>query len=138
MLKLILFLAALPLIPLAMAHTPSSPPQPASRGPLPGPGIEAVHCEIRATAMPGGVRLEGAVLSRTRLAGSYSFKVAKRGRGGTSSSSQSGEVLAAAGIEEVVGEVGLGLERGASYSAELAIRRPDGRTACVSIYPDRT
>jgi hypothetical protein len=131
MLKLILMMAALPLVPLALAHAP------APEGIGTGTAADPVRCEIRATAMPGGVRLEGTVLSDRALAGSYAFNVEKRGGGGTSSSSQSGDFEAAAGAEEVVGEVGLGLERGASYRAELTIRWPGGEAACVREHPQR-
>ena len=122
MLKLILFVAALPLVPLALAHAPT-PEETGVTKPT-----EPVQCEIRAAAMPGGVRLEGTVLSKRKLAGDYRLQVDKSGAGGTSSSMQSGAFEIVAGAEEVVGEVGLGLERGASYRAELIIRWPGGET----------
>jgi hypothetical protein len=131
MLKLMLIAAALPLVPLALAHAPS----PSETGV--GEPTDPVHCEIRATPMPGGVQLEATVLSKHRLAGDYRLQVDKRGAGGTSSSTQSGDFQIAAGAEEVVGEVGLGLESGASYRAELTIRWPGGETACVRSHPDR-
>lgn len=131
MLKLILMIAALPLVPLALAHAPSP------EGIGTGAAADPVRCEIRAADMPGGVRLEGMVLSDRALSGHYEFRVSKRGGAGTSSSSQSGEFEAAAGAAEVVGEVGLGLERGATYRAELTIRWPGGEAACVRGYPDR-
>ncbi|HEX2255437.1 MAG TPA: curli-like amyloid fiber formation chaperone CsgH [Afifellaceae bacterium] len=131
MLKLILFIAALPLVPLALAHGP------APQGTVAGVGTDPVRCEVRATAIPGGVRLKGSVASDKALAGSYALRVEKRGSGGSSSNMQSGEFEVAAGAEEIVSEVGLGLERGASYRAELTVRWPGGEAACVSTYPDR-
>lgn len=125
MLKLLLL--ALPLIPVALAHAPS--PEGAA-------SAEEVQCDIRATPMSGGVRLEGLVLSEQALSGTYAFEVRKQGAGGTSMSTQSGEFETSA-EREVVGEVGLGLERGASYSAKLTISWPGGEVSCVQRYPDR-
>lgn len=126
MLKLLLL--ALPLIPVALAHAPS----PEGAG-----SAEEVRCDIRATPMSGGVRLEGLVLSEQALSGTYAFEVRKQGAGGTSMSTQSGEFETSAERQEVVGEVGLGLERGASYSAKLTISWPGGEVSCVQQHPDR-
>lgn len=127
MLKLLLL--ALPLIPVALAQAPS----PVGTG----SAAEAVGCEIRATQVPGGVKLEGLVLSEKALSGSYGFQVRKQGAAGTSTSMQSGDFEAAADKESVVGQVGLGLERGASYTAELTISWPEGEVSCSKRHPDR-
>lgn len=50
---------------------------------------------------------------------------------------QSGEFEAAAHLESIVGEVGLGLERGAAYTAKLTISWSGGEVSCVNRNPDR-
>jgi hypothetical protein len=129
MLKFIHLLLALPLIPLAAAQAPA--PQGADNA------DKEVRCEVRATPMPGGVQLDGIVLSPEALSGSYAFEVRKQGAAGTSRTMQSGDFEAAADEESVLGQVGLGLDRGASYEAELTIRWRGGETDCVKRHPDR-
>lgn len=124
-----LLLLALPLIPVALAHAPSLGE--------PGSAADPVHCEIRQSPMAGGVQLEGTVLSNEPLSGAYAFEVMKQGAGGTSTSMQSGDFEALANRREVVGQVGLGLEQGASYTAKLTISWPGGEASCVKRHPDR-
>lgn len=95
-------------------------------------------CEIRAESMPGGgVMLQGVVTAPTALSGEYEFRVEKSGRAGSSNSMQSGDFVAAPSKASVVGEVGLGLERGAAYTAELTLTWRGGQTRCVKTHPDR-
>ena len=129
MLKLIHLLLALPLIPLAAAQAPA--PQGA------GNAGNEVRCEVRATPVQGGVQLETVVISPEALSGSYAFEVRKQSPAGTSATMQSGEFEVAADEESVLGQVGLGLDRGASYEAELTIRWRGGETSCVNRHPDR-
>ena len=95
-----------------------------------------VQCLIRAEPVSGGVELEGVVVSKTPLSGTYSFDVRKSGSAGTSTSSQSG-TFEVSSDEEVVGHVGLGLEPGASYDAELVVRWNGSEVTCKATGPDR-
>lgn len=124
------FIPALALAPLAAAHG-GSPGTPVRASAAAG-----VECLVRAEPQPGGVQLEGVVASRAPLSGTYHFDVRKAGPGGVSNSAQSGEFEARAG-EEVVGNVGLGLERGASYDAKLVLRWKGGEASCAAKGPDR-
>lgn len=127
--KLLLVLA-LPLAPLAAAYGGA----PGSLARAGGPGD--VQCLIRTQPFTGGIQLEGVVASKAPLSGTYHFDVRKTGRAGTSSSVQSGDFDVPAG-EEVIGQVGLGLERGASYDAKLVLRWEGGEASCAASGPDR-
>jgi hypothetical protein len=119
--KLLLVLA-LPLAPMAAAHTVASEES------------ADVHCQIRAKPMSGGIELEAVVASATPLSGTYQFDVRKAGRAGTSSSAQSGDFEAVSG-EAVVSHVGLGLEPGATYDAALVVRWNDHEAKCAATGP---
>ena len=118
----LLFVLALPLAPMAAAHTMASDDS------------ADVQCQIRAKPMTGGIELEAVVASGTPLSGTYQFDVRKAGHAGTSSSAQSGDFDAVAG-EAVVGNVGLGLEPGATYDAELVVRWNDHEAKCAATGP---
>ena len=118
----LLFVLALPLAPMAAAHTMASDDS------------ADVQCQIRAKPMTGGIELEAVVASGTPLSGTYQFDVRKAGHAGTSSSAQSGDFDAVAG-EVVVGHVGLGLEPGATYDAELVVRSNDHEAKCAATGP---
>lgn len=127
MLKLLLL--GLPFIPVALAQAHSPSPG--------GSADKPVRCEIRQSHDGGSVQLDGMVLSRKPLAGRYEFEVKKQGGAGTSSTVQSGLFEVGANGESRLGQVGLRLERGASYSAELTIHWPGGEAVCVKHFPDR-
>lgn len=118
----LLFVLALPLVPVAAAHTVASEDT-------------DVQCLIRAKPMGGGIELEAVVASQTPLSGTYQFDVRKAGSAGTSSSAQSGDFEAVSG-EAVVGNVDLGLEPGATYDAELVVRWNDHETKCAASGPE--
>jgi hypothetical protein len=122
--KVLLFLAV-PLVPLAAAH---------SGGDDRKARDTEVQCLIRAEGAGSGVQLEGVAITKQQLAGTYEFDVRKTGRAGTSNSAQSGAFETRRG-EAVLGQVGLGLERGASYEAKLVMRWDDGETSCVARGP---
>jgi hypothetical protein len=119
----LLFALALPLVPMAAAHTVTSQDS------------ADVQCLIRAKPMAGGMELEAVVASETPLSGTYQFDVRKAGSAGTSSSAQSGDFDAASG-EAVVGHVNLGLEPGATYNAELVVRWNDHEAKCAATGPE--
>lgn len=127
--KLLLVLA-LPLAPLAAAHSG------ALDGIVDTAASADVQCLIRAEPTDAGVALEGVVASRGPLSGTYEFDVRKVGPGGTSHSVQSGTFEAPAG-KEVVGSVTLGLESGATYEAKLDLRWQGGEVSCEASGPDR-
>jgi predicted nucleic acid-binding Zn ribbon protein len=118
----LLFVLALPLAPIAAAHTVASQDS------------ADVQCEIRANPTGNGIELEAIVASGTPLTGTYQFDVRKSGHAGTSSSAQSGDFDAVAG-EAVIGHVGLGLEPGATYDAELVVRWNDHEAKCAATGP---
>ena len=117
------FVLALPLAPMAAAHTVASE------------NSADVQCQIRANSTGDGIELEAVVASETPLSGTYQFDVRKEGRTGTSSSDQSGEFEAVSG-EAVIGQVGLGLEPGATYDAELVVRWNDHEARCAASGPE--
>ncbi|HUE44828.1 MAG TPA: curli-like amyloid fiber formation chaperone CsgH [Aestuariivirgaceae bacterium] len=124
----LLFVLALPLAPMAAAHSVTSEDS------------ADVQCQIRAKPTQGvtgggGIELEAVVASETPLSGTYQFEVRKAGNAGTSSSAQSGDFDAVSG-EAVIGHVGLGLEPGATYDAELVVRWNDNEAKCAASGPE--
>ena len=119
-----LFVLALPLAPLAVAQ------------PFLAEVSADVQCLIRVEPSADGVELEGVVASKTPLSGTYRFDVRKTGSAGTADSLQSGTFEARSG-EEVIGNVGLSLEPGATYDAELVLEWNGSRTSCTASGPDR-
>lgn len=113
-----LFVLALPLAPLAADASAD------------------VQCLIRTETVAGGVELEGVVVTKTPLSGTYRFDVRKTGSAGTSSSVQSGTLEAPSG-EDVIGTVGLSLEPGATYEVELVLEWDGGEASCTASGPDR-
>lgn len=126
----ILLLLVLPIAPLAAAQSGSP------EGPIGAEAAADVQCLIRAKPLADGVQLEGVVESKSPLSGTYQFEVRKAGSAGTSSSAQSGEFEMGSG-EEVIGLVELGIERGASYDAKLALQWRGGEASCTATGPDR-
>ena len=90
---------------------------------------QPIACEIRTKPVTGGVELEAVVLAEAP--GRYEFSVVKHGAGGSSTTAQSGDFEKSPG-EQVVGTVGLGLDRASTYSAELTVTWAGGGTACRS------
>lgn len=125
----VLFFLAVPLVPLAAAHSGGN------SGDAGKTSNADVQCLITAESVGSGVQLEGVAVTKQPLSGTYQFEVRKTGRAGTSNSAQSGSFETRRG-EGVVGQVGLGLERGASYEAELVLRWNDGETSCVARGPE--
>jgi len=125
----LLLVVALPLVPLA-AH------ESVPRGAVLAEAAADVECLIRATPMAGGIELEGVVASTAALSGTYQFDVRKLGQAGTSNSTQRGDFETRSG-EEVVGQVGLGLEHGDSYDAKLVLRWKGGEASCSASGSDR-
>jgi hypothetical protein len=119
----LLFALALPLAPMAAAHSMASERS------------ADVQCQIRASPTGNGIELEAIVASETPLSGTYQFDVRKAGNAGTSSSAQSGD-FDAVSSEAVVGIVDLGLEPGATYDAELVVRWNDHEAKCSASGPD--
>lgn len=126
----LLLVVALPIAGLAAA------PDGVPRGHVLAEAAADVECLIRAKPMAGGVGLEGIVASKAALSGTYQFDVRKLGLAGTSNSTQSGDFKTRSG-EVVVGEVGLGLESGDSYSATLVVRWKGGEASCSAAGSDR-
>lgn len=93
----------------------------------------AVSCDIEATRISGGVRLE----AFAHLADAsfdlmdYEFVITKHGAGGSSDIMQGGELTNEA--EQSLGAVDLSLERGARYRAELTLRDSEGEVCATEI-----
>jgi hypothetical protein len=122
----LLLIMALPLAPLAAAHSGGTVDRAEITASAP------LACEIRATPVSGGVELEGIVTTTRPLTGTYEFEVRKVGRAGTSNSMQSGEFEARPGEEAGVGVVGLSLERGAAFDAKLVLRWQGEEVSCTA------
>ncbi len=92
-------------------------------------------CSAKSAPIPLAAESKAIVTSETPLSGTYQFDVRKAGSAGTSSSAQSGDFEAVSG-EAVVGHVGLGLEPGATYDAELVVRWNNHEARCAAHGPE--
>ncbi len=86
-------------------------------------------CRIDVKKRSGTTVLEGIVVSRTAIAGSYDIVVAKSGGGGSSDINQSGSFEAAPGRETSLGIVTLGGDAG-RYKAKLTVKKIGSTIEC--------
>ena len=90
-------------------------------------------CEVRATKVAGGIRLQAVAFSSSASSGEYELTVDKSGGGGSSNTSQGGDFEVGSGGESVLSEVTL--SGGGSAVAELTVTWSGGGT-CKARYPD--
>lgn len=88
----------------------------------------ALHCEIDVSHDGGTVSLAGVVHAPAGVAGSYRFRVAKSGGGGSSDIDQSGGFSVGSGGSAAVGSVSLG--GGGSYLATLSVSGNGATAQC--------
>lgn len=86
-------------------------------------------CQIDIKEHSGTTVLEGVVVSKTAIAGSYNLVVAKSGGGGSSDINQSGNFEAAPGRETSLGTVMLGGDAG-RYKAKLIVKAGGSTVEC--------
>ncbi len=96
---------------------------------------EAVLCEIRVTAVPGGVKLQPVASAGLSVSGTYEFVATSRADGSTSNSSQSGTFDLDADTEHVLSSTILGMSDGRSYEAHLTLWSDDQDVVCRDEYP---
>jgi hypothetical protein len=87
------------------------------------------RCEIRAEPNGRGVVLEGLVFADAPLSGSYQFRIAQNGAGGSSRINQGGEFEAVPGLPESLGTVSLASGPG-SFTATLTVSWAGGTVDC--------
>lgn len=85
----------------------------------------SIRCEIHEKTTRAGVVLEGVVIAKTAVEGSYHFKISASGDSGSSDINQSGEFTAGPQAANSLGSVMLG--GNGSYEARLDVTF-DGRT----------
>ncbi len=98
----------------------------ASLASAPNTSTEGFSCEIRTIASGGMITIDGVLQASRAVGGTYGFRVAGGGSGGSSTIQQGGEFSARAGEEVVLGNVMLGA-RGARYDVVLTVEA-GGRT----------
>lgn len=89
------------------------------------------RCEIRATALPGGLRLEGVVCGKPGDIGSYRFMLDKDGSKGSSHVEQGGEFTIQPSGEVMTSATELNLGAHTSYKAVMTVSGPAGQFRCV-------
>lgn len=92
-------------------------------------------CEVRATKVSGGVRLQAVAFSGNAGSGEYELTVDKSGGGGSSNTSQGGDFEVGSGGESVLSEVTL--SGGGSAVARLTVSWSGGGT-CKARYPNNS
>jgi len=89
-------------------------------------------CEVRATKVPGGLRLEAIVSGQGGNSGEYQFEVRKSAGGSSSTTAQGGTFEVGAGQETILSEVTL--SGAGTPVAELSVEWANGET-CAARYP---
>ena len=89
-------------------------------------------CEVRATKVPGGLRLEAIVSAQGGSSGEYQFEVRTSGGGSSSTTAQDGTFEVGAGQETILSEVTL--SGAGTPVAELSVEWVNGET-CTARYP---
>lgn len=115
--KYILLGLSAPFAIAAMAHDASL-----------GRATGAVACDVRATVLAGGVKLEAVATSTSDISGTYSLNVDTDGSG--NSVVQGGDFEVRPGLETTLSTVVLGQEAGEGFTARLTLRWPTGSTSC--------
>jgi hypothetical protein len=90
-----------------------------------------VRCELSTASAGGGLILSALARSGIATAGSYHLVVVKSGAAGGSDIEQSGDFSLAPGGQSTLSSVSLGLERGASYQAQLTVSWSGGTVSCA-------
>lgn len=80
----------------------------------------SVRCEIQVKELRSGVQLEGVVIAKKAVQGSYNLQVSSSGGGGRSSINQGGDFDAQPNAPAKLGVVTLGGD-GGSYRAKLKV-----------------
>jgi hypothetical protein len=91
-------------------------------------GSEPLRCELRVTESGDRVVLEGVVVAKTAVEGSYRMQVSRAGAAGSSDINQGGDFSATPGAPSTLGTVTL--DSGGSYSAKLKVTWTGGSIEC--------
>ena len=103
-----------------------------SAGSTAGTGEVPLNCEIAVTKGRYGHTYEGRVTARKTVSGTYELSITKRGGGGSSMISQSGEFYVPAGKTDTLGQATFGGLPPSSVNAELTIFWNGQRLFCTN------
>ncbi len=92
----------------------------------------AINCSVIREDVGTQLRVRGRVIAATRVQGSYSLRVRKTVRSGSSVASQAGSFTAAPNEETFVGLASFNQEKNASYDVQLTLRVGDQTYECKS------
>jgi CsgH protein len=99
---------------------------------LPAANPTSAGCQIRASILPSGLRLEAVADAQAPIAGEYKLTVAKDSESGSSRNVQSGAFQADAGQQQVLATIILDRSAVGHYSATLSLEWDDGHESCSS------
>jgi hypothetical protein len=105
-------------------------PTPAERG----AATKLPRCELRVDERGDSIVLEGVIVARAPVSGSYELRVLQKGPGGSSDVVQGGEFNIEAGALGSLGIVSLSMNT-KNYSARLSVQWDDGAPNCKSGAP---
>lgn len=88
------------------------------------------QCEIRATGVPGGLRLESVVHGAPGSSGSYQLSLVRSGAGGTSNVSQGGDYEIDGAGEVVVSVTEFNRSVRDHYNIEMTVEGVFGKVHC--------
>jgi hypothetical protein len=91
-------------------------------------GSQPLRCELRVTESGNRVVLEGVVVAKTAVEGSYRLRVSQAGGAGSSDIDQGGDFSAGPGAPSTLGTITLA--SGGSYNAKLKLTWTGGVIEC--------
>jgi hypothetical protein len=99
---------------------------------MPAADQNAAGCQIRASLMPNGLRLEALADPQEAIAGEYRLSVAKDSASGSSRNLQSGAFQVEAGKQQILATIILDRSAVGHYSATLSLQWENGHESCSS------
>ncbi len=97
---------------------------------VPANAVAAVECEIHATAVPGGLRLESVVYGMPGSSGAYQLTLARSGAGGSSNVSQGGDFEIDGSGQAVVSVTEFNRSHRDNYNVEMTVEDFSGVSYC--------
>jgi len=100
---------------------------------VPASAAPPMQCEIRAIAVPGGIRLESVAFGSPGLSGSYQLSLERSGASGSSNMSQGGDFEVGDDGEVVISVTEFNLGPHDKYNVALTIESSSGATYCEHV-----
>ncbi len=117
---------------IALSASLALPPQTDPAVSMPVADQNAAGCQIRASLVPSGLRLEALADPHEAIAGEYRLSVTKDSESGSSRNLQSGAFQVEAGKQQILATIILDRSAVGHYNATLSLKWENGHESCSS------